>query len=89
MAYKIYNILTDKSFHARLLDLQYQDSSGKKKTITEHAFLLEGVKEMAKRNNCIEWTKGNLQTESTQRDQMIFQKAKLLTSTLHHSTAPT
>jgi hypothetical protein len=72
MVYVIYNMLTNKSFHARLLDLQYQDSSGKKKTIAEHAFLLEGVKEMAKRNNCIEWKKGDLQTESTDRDQMTL-----------------
>jgi len=34
MIYKIYNMISDKSFRVRLLNLSYQDSSGKKKTIT-------------------------------------------------------
>ncbi|CAN5221017.1 hypothetical protein BH11BAC6_BH11BAC6_03780 [soil metagenome] len=72
MVYKIYNILTDKSFNARLLNLHYEDSSGRKKTFAEHAFLLESTKEMAKRNNCIEWTKGNPKTEQTDRRQMTI-----------------
>ena len=32
MIYKIYNQITDKSFRARLLNVSYRDSSGKKKT---------------------------------------------------------
>ena len=70
--YKIYNLITDKSFRARLLQLKYQDSSGNKKTITEHAFLLEDVKDVAKRNGCKEWTKSKLPTESTDRRQMTI-----------------
>jgi hypothetical protein len=70
--YKIYNLLTDRSFRVRLLNLNWQDSAGKKKTITEHAFLLEDIKDVAKRNNCIEWKKGNLVTEATDRRQMTM-----------------
>ncbi|MEO6851711.1 MAG: hypothetical protein ABI166_13805 [Mucilaginibacter sp.] len=32
--------------------MNYKDSSGTKKTLTQHAFLIEDVAEMAKRNNC-------------------------------------
>ncbi len=72
LIYKIYNLITDKSFRVRLLDLSYQDSSGSKKTITEHAFLLEDAKEVAKRNDCKEWKKARLPTESTDRRQMTI-----------------
>jgi hypothetical protein len=70
--YKIYNLLTDLSFRARFLNVTFQDSSGKKKPITEHAFLLEDIKEVAKRNNCAEWRRGNLVTEATDRKQMTM-----------------
>lgn len=72
MVYKIYNLLTDMSFHVRLLHLDLQDSSGKKKTITEHAFLLEDIKEVAKRNDCKEWEKSRVSTEATNRKQMTL-----------------
>jgi len=72
MVYKIYNLLTDMSFHVRLLHLNLQDSAGKKKTITEHAFLLEDIKEVAKRNDCKEWGKSRVNTEATNRKQMTL-----------------
>jgi hypothetical protein len=70
--YKIYNLITDLSFRVRLLNLNLQDSSGKKKTITEHAFLMEDVKDLAKRNNCALWEKGHMHPESTNRRQMTI-----------------
>ncbi len=72
IVYKMYNLLTDMSFHVRLLNLNFQDSAGKKKTITEHAFLIEDIKEVAKRNNCSEWAKDKIKTESTERRQMTI-----------------
>ena len=54
------------------MDLEYIDSSGKKKTIKENAFFIEDVKEMAKRNNCKEWTGGRPHTEYTNRKQMTL-----------------
>jgi hypothetical protein len=33
IVYKIYNLITDKSFRVRLLNLSYQDSSGQKKQL--------------------------------------------------------
>src|SRR5580704_10442244 len=41
--YKIYNLLTDMSFRARLLNLTLTDSSGKKKPVSIHAFLVEDI----------------------------------------------
>jgi len=72
LIYKLYNLITDKSFRVRLLNLSYQDSSGSKKTITEPAFLLEDAKDLAKRNDCKEWKKAKLPTESTDRRQMTI-----------------
>jgi len=69
MIYKIYNMLSDKSFRVRLLNLTYQDSAGKKKPIIQHAFLMEDMKQLAKRNNCADWTGRKFATESTDRSQ--------------------
>jgi hypothetical protein len=71
-AYKIFNLLSDLSFRVRLLNLNFQDSSGKKKTVTEHAFLMEDIKELAKRNNCAVWANGHVSTEASQRRQMTM-----------------
>lgn len=71
ITYKIYNLLTEKSFRVRLLDVNYVDS-GNKKSFKNYAFLLEDVKEMAKRNNCKDWTAGRPNTEYTDRNQMLL-----------------
>ena len=69
LIYKIYNLITDKSFRVRLLNLRYQDSSGVKKPINEHAFLIEDIKEVAKRNQCIDYGNKFFATERTDRMQ--------------------
>ncbi len=72
LIYKIYNLITDMSFRVRLLDLDLPDSSGKKKTINEHAFLIEDIKELAKRNDCRESINGAFHSEETNRKQMTI-----------------
>jgi hypothetical protein len=72
LVYKIYTLLTDKSFRSRLLRLTYNDSRGKKKPFTSYAFLVEDVDALAKRNHCKEWKNGKISTENTQRDQMTL-----------------
>ena len=72
VAYKMYNLITDKSLRVRLLNLTYQDSSGRKKTITRHAFVLEDAKEMAKRNDCADVSDLKFVTERTNRRQMTM-----------------
>jgi hypothetical protein len=70
LVYKIYNLLTDKSFRVRLLNMSYRDSIGKKKTVTEHAFMLEDIKEVAKRNDCSDWTARRIGVSDIDRFQM-------------------
>ncbi|MBZ5859543.1 hypothetical protein [Flavihumibacter profundi] len=72
LIYKMYNLFTDKSFRVRLLNIEYKDSSGKSNKFTEHAFFIEDVDEMAKRNDCIEWEHANLNQETTERNQMTI-----------------
>ena len=72
LIYKIYNLFTEKSFRVRLLELTYKDSAGKRKNFTQNAFLIEGTKDMAKRNNMVEWKNWKVGTEQTDYDQMTL-----------------
>lgn len=72
LVYKIYNLLTDKSFRVRLMQITYKDTLGKKKDITSHAFLIEDLKDLAKRNKMVEWKRGKIYTEQTNREQMTL-----------------
>ncbi|MCJ8164876.1 hypothetical protein MKJ04_08470 [Pontibacter sp. E15-1] len=49
--YKLYNVLTDKSFRVRLCRVRYEDLEGKRKSETRYAFLIEDDDEMAQRHN--------------------------------------
>lgn len=71
LVYKMYNLLTDKSFRVRLLNLKLTDSSGKKKTDIEYAFLMEDIKNVAKRNNCT-YLKAKIDPRNTDNYQMTM-----------------
>jgi len=49
MAYRIYNILTERSFRVRLAEITYIDSSGKYNPITRNGFFIEDTKDLAQR----------------------------------------
>lgn len=72
IVYKLYNLLTDLSFRVRLLNLNLVDSGSKKKTIIEHAFLLEDIKDVAKRNDCKDWKQGKVFAQDADRRQMTM-----------------
>jgi len=72
LIYKIYNLVTDFSFRVRLLNLNLVDSAGKRKTISEHAFLMEDIKDLAKRNNCSYWKGGKIDPRETDKRQMTM-----------------
>jgi hypothetical protein len=72
VVYKIHNLLSNMSFRVRLLHITYNDSKEKIKSYTQSAFLMEDMKDMAERNNCVEIKNDNFYTESTNRDQMTF-----------------
>ena len=69
LIYKLYNLLTEKSFRVRLLKIRYEDSAGKRK-FNEYAFLMEDLKDMAKRNDCVERKRPVKHSENTDRKQM-------------------
>lgn len=51
LAYKLYNILTDRSFRVRLLDIDYIDTGKKQKKYRSYGFIIEPADIVAKRNN--------------------------------------
>jgi len=69
LVYKIYNLLTEKSFRVRLVKMSYRDINEKIKPHTQFSFFIEDVDDMAKRNNCVEIRPVRPQTEATDRKQ--------------------
>ena len=55
LVYKLYNILTDKSFNAKLAMVEFEDSLKKRKNETHYCILLEDEKKMAERNEAYVW----------------------------------
>lgn len=53
LSYKLYNVLTEKSFRVRLLDITYIDTGKKKHEYQEMGFVIEPAELVAKRNNCV------------------------------------
>ena len=51
LIYRVYNLITDRGFRARLAHVTYVDAKGKHEPETRWAFFLEDDDRMAKRNN--------------------------------------
>ncbi|MDB5278354.1 MAG: hypothetical protein JWR61_3309 [Ferruginibacter sp.] len=71
LAYKLYNLVTPKSFRARLVKINMLDNNGKKMAASFFAVFLEEEKQMAKRNNSIPLSK-KLQPEDTETDSFLM-----------------
>ncbi|MBL7745350.1 MAG: hypothetical protein JNN00_17890 [Chitinophagaceae bacterium] len=69
LVYRMYNLLTEKSFRVRLVKVNYTDISGKIKPHKTYGFFIEDVDDMAKRNNCTEVDTEKFFTEQTNRQQ--------------------
>ncbi|MEP7106652.1 MAG: hypothetical protein ABI760_01695 [Ferruginibacter sp.] len=69
LVYKIYNLLTERSFRVRLVKMECHDIKERIKPRTMYAFFIEDVDDLAKRNNCVEVQSVRLNTESTDRKQ--------------------
>ncbi len=54
LVYKLYNVLTDTSFRARLISLNFIDSENKRKTITQYGILIEPEGLLEHRLNMLE-----------------------------------
>ncbi len=72
LIYKMFNLLTDKSFRVRQVNLTYEDTKNKKRQTVEEAFFLENIDAMAKRNKCREFDMTKVNSELTDRNQMTL-----------------
>ena len=72
LIYKMYNLLTDKSFRVRLLNITFEDSKGSKKPFTQYGFLVENVDVTAKRNKCKEMNNVKIDQETSDRQNMTL-----------------
>ncbi len=72
MAYKLYNIISEKSQRVRLVNLTIEDAEGKKKPTTVPGFFIEDLDVTAKRNGCKKVKLEKLHTENTDRNQMTL-----------------
>ena len=69
LVYKLYNLVTGKSFRDRLALVTFEDSAHRRKTETHYCFLLEDEKEMAARNGCFVIKKEMVPMQVTNRDE--------------------
>ena len=72
LIYKMYNLLTDKSFRVRQVNLTYEDSKNKKKPLVQEAFFIENIDALAKRNKCKELNLVKVNMEGADRKQMTL-----------------
>ncbi len=71
LAYKMLNMLTDKSFGVRMMKINYVDTNPKTKkpNHTEYAFMIEDDKWVAERNDCIKIEVKNVHPLRTNKEQ--------------------
>ncbi len=70
LVYKIHNFISPMGFRVRLLHVTYKDSRQKMRTYSQYAFLIEDIKDLAGRNNCVEVKNKIVNTEATDRQQI-------------------
>ena len=72
LIYRIYNLLTEKSFRVRLLRMTYVDTEGPRDPLTRYAFLIEDVDLMAARNQAVEHDRQDVPPEELDYEQMTL-----------------
>ena len=71
LVYRMYNLLTEKSFRVRLVKVSFVDTKNKIRSDERFGFFIEDIDQVAKRNECVEMQEDSLlHTESVQRKQM-------------------
>ncbi|MEP6926324.1 MAG: hypothetical protein ABI834_01750 [Ginsengibacter sp.] len=69
LVYKLYNIITEKSFKAKLVQVDFEDSSMKRKPESHYCILLEDEKKVAERNKAFVWNKKLVAMRNTNGDE--------------------
>jgi len=72
LVYKLYNLITPKSFKARLVKVVYQDTVKNKSTDPYFGILLEEEDQMAKRNQSNILKRNGVRPESTQKEDFLI-----------------
>jgi hypothetical protein len=70
LIYRVFNLLTDQSFRARLARFTYVDAAGKRDTLTRYAFFVENDERMAARLGGTLFEVPGVHDEATERDQI-------------------
>ena len=70
LVYKIYNLITPKSFRARLVRIELKDTKNKKQPAPFYGFLIEDEKNMAVRNKAMV-VEQKLRPEETKQDAFL------------------
>ncbi len=70
LVYKIYNLVTPKSFRARLVKVKLEDAKNKKAVSPFYGILLEEEKQLAKRNHAVA-VEPKMQPEQAQTDAFL------------------
>ena len=71
LLYRVFNLLTDQSFRARLARFTYVDAAGKRDTLTKYAFFIENDDRMAARLGGTVLDVEGVHDEATELDQMM------------------
>ena len=71
LVYKLYNLVTPKSFKARLVKVTYQDTVKNKTSDPYYGILLEDEKQMAKRNQSLSLKRVGLRPQGTQKEDFL------------------
>ncbi len=69
LIYRIFNLLTEKSYIPRLVRLHYEDISGRIKAYENFAFMIEENKQLTERNNAILLDKRGISNSQTDPEQ--------------------
>ena len=72
LAYRIYNLLCDKSYKVKLARITYNDSEGKNKQLTRFAFFIEKTEHLASRIGGIELEFSGLPKEVTDAELTLI-----------------
>ncbi len=71
LVYRIYNLITPKSFRARLVRIDLEDVKSKKQAASFYGFLIEDEKQMAARNKAVA-VEQKLRPEQTKQDAFLI-----------------
>ncbi|MBT8264250.1 MAG: hypothetical protein KJN75_02835 [Muriicola sp.] len=71
LVYKLYNLVTPRSFKARLVKVTYQDTVKNKSSEPYYGILLEEEKQMARRNQSSSYEKIGLRPISTRKEDFL------------------